>query len=171
MSVKILFLDDIFSPLFRKQFPADQLIWDDNWISSLEQGLADSEAKIGVCIELVKSGDIDSCRELIKKEKPDLVLLDLFWPEDAQRKFGDRRRATDIAIDTLKRIREAFPVLPVICYTVQPDRELMEEAYAAGATIFLEKVVLALAEIQSPLKYILFYLLRQMQSKAESGLK
>ena len=161
MNAKILFLDDIFSPLFRKQFPADQLIWDDNWISSVEQGLADSETKIGVNLEFIKSGDIDSCSELIKKEKPDLVLLDLFWPEDAQRKFGDRSRATDISIDTIKRIRESFPVLPVICYTVQPDRELMEEAYAAGATIFLEKVVMAMPEIQSPLKYILFYLLRQ----------
>ncbi|MFZ2634648.1 MAG: hypothetical protein WA081_07355 [Desulfosalsimonadaceae bacterium] len=161
MNAKILFLDDIFSPLFRKQFPPDQLIWDDNWISSVEQGLADSETKIGVNLEFIKSGDIDSCPELIKKEKPDLVLLDLFWPEDAQRKFGDRSRATDISIDTIKRIRESFPVLPVICYTVQPDRELMEEAYAAGATIFLEKVVMAMPEIQSPLKYILFYLLRQ----------
>jgi DNA-binding NarL/FixJ family response regulator len=161
MNAKILFLDDIFSPLFRKQFPADQLIWDDNWISSVEQGLADSETKIGVNLEFIKSGDIDSCPELIKKEKPDLVLLDLFWPEDAQRKFGDRSRATDISIDTIKRIRESFPVLPVICYTVQPDRELMEAAYAAGATIFLEKVVMAMPEIQSPLKYILFYLLRQ----------
>ncbi len=165
MDAKILFLDDIFSPLFRKQFPPDQLIWDDNWISSLEQGLADSETKIGVNIEFIKSGEIDSCRDLIEKEKPDLVLLDLFWPEDAQRKFGDRSRATDISIDAVKKIRESFPVLPVICYTVQPDRGLMEEAYSAGATIFLEKVVMALPEIQSPLKYILFYLLRQMQSK------
>ncbi len=59
MNAKILFLDDIFSPLFRKQFPQDQLVWDDNWIASLEQGLGDSEIKTGVRLELIKSGDID----------------------------------------------------------------------------------------------------------------
>jgi DNA-binding NarL/FixJ family response regulator len=161
MNAKILFFDDIFSPLFRKQFPADQLIWDDNWIASLEQGLGDSEAKTGVGFELIKTGDIDSCLELTEKEKPDLVLLDLFWPEDAKRKYGDRSRATDISIDSVKSIRKSFPDIPIICYTIQPDRELMENVYAAGATIFLEKVTMALQEIQGPLKYILFYLLRQ----------
>ena len=167
MNAKILFLDDIFSPLFRKQFPQDQLVWDDNWIASLEQGLGDSEIKTGVRLELIKSGDIDSCQELIKKEKPDLVLLDLFWPEDAKRKYGDRFRATDISIDSVKGIRECFPDIPIICYTMHPERELMERAYAAGATIFLEKVAIAMQEIQGPLKYVIYYLLRQMRSKAE----
>ncbi len=163
MKAKVLFFDDIFSPIFREQFPPDQLIWDDNWIASLEQGLADSEIKTGVAFELVKSGDIDSYKELIKKEKPDMVLLDLFWPEHAEKKYADRRRATDIAIEAVKGIRSIDSNLPIICYTVKPVRELMEAVYSAGATIFLEKVAMALPEIQSPLKYILFYILMQKQ--------
>ena len=50
---------------------------------------------------------------------------------------------------------------------MHPERELMERAYAAGATIFLEKVAIAMQEIQGPLKYVIYYLLRQMRSKAE----
>jgi hypothetical protein len=37
----------------------------------------------------------------------------------------------------------------------------MERSYAAGATFFLEKVPLAIAEAHSTLKYIMIYLMRR----------
>ena len=47
MRAKILFFDDIFSDLFRKELPADQLVWDDNWVAALEQGLTESDQRTG----------------------------------------------------------------------------------------------------------------------------
>jgi DNA-binding NarL/FixJ family response regulator len=86
--------------------------------------------------------------------------LDLYWYEQAKKTYGDVRKAVDVSIDALKGIRKAYPDLPVIQYTVKPDKEIMDLAYAAGATFFLEKVPLAIAEVHSALKYIMIYLMR-----------
>ncbi|MBL0715382.1 MAG: response regulator [Desulfosarcina sp.] len=161
MKAKVLFFDDIFSDLFRNELPPDQLVWDDNWIVAVEQGLAESDERSGYVFDLVKTGEINSWRRLIEEEKPDIVLLDLFWPAEASVKFKDRNRGSDIALEVTAGIHDAFPTLPVACYTLKPDKDLMEKAYRDGATIFLEKVALALPEVQSPLKYILIYLMKQ----------
>ena len=164
MKVKILFFDDIFSDLFRKQNDSEQLIWDDNWVSSIEEELTDSKYNIGTTFELAKSGDIESWQEIVTKEKPDIILLDLFWPEQAKLKYGDGRRGMDISLEVIPAIRKVFPSLPVVCYTVKPDQDMLEKAYQAGATLFLEKVPLAIPEVHSSLKFILIYLLRQGQT-------
>ena len=155
MKVKILLFDDILSHLFRTSLPKDQLVWDDNWISALEQSFAESGNGSGVSFELLKSGKIDSCLEIISKEQPDIILIDLFWPEEAWEKFGDRSRGIDIALDAIAEIRSAFPKLPIICHTVKPAPEIMQRVYMAGATFFMEKVSLPLPEVQSPLRYII----------------
>ena len=160
MKAKVLFFDDIFSDLFRRDLPADQLVWDDNWVAALEQGLTESDQRTGFIFDLVKSGNIESCIDQIKVEKPDIVMIDLFWPAEAAAKYGDRNLGSNISFDAMKLIRQEFPELPIICYTLKPDKEVMDKAYQSGATIFLEKISLALAEVQSPLKYILIYLLK-----------
>ena len=80
-----------------------------------------------------------------------------------EKKWGDVRRAADISLDALKQIRDAYNTLPIIQYTLKPDKELMDQSYAAGATFFLEKVPLAIAEVHCALKYIMIYLLRENQ--------
>ncbi len=161
MKVKVLFFDDIFSKLFRDELPQDQLVWDDNWVAAVEKGLSESDDRSGVIFDLVKTGDIDAWREIIEQEKPDIILIDLFWPAQASVKFKDRNRGADISLSAIAAIRNEFPDLPIACYTLKPDKDLLEQAYRNGATIFLEKVALALPEVQSPLKYVLIYLMRQ----------
>lgn len=159
MKIKVLFLDDIFSGEFRQTLDSEQLAFDDMWAQSIETEFAQSQ-NIGVEFEIVKSGDIDAWQPLIEKEKPDLVLLDLYWHEQAKKKFGNVRKAVDISLDALKEIRKTYANLPVIQYTLKPDKDMMERSYAAGATFFLEKVPLAVAEVHSALKYIMIYLMR-----------
>jgi DNA-binding NarL/FixJ family response regulator len=159
VNIKVLFLDDIFSDTFRKTLDPEQLVFDDTWVASIEKELTNTTI-IGVDFQIIKSGDIDGWRALLKKEKPDLVLLDLYWHEQAKKKYGDARKAVDISLDALKEIRKVYPELPVIQYTLKPDKEIMDRSYAAGATFFLEKVPLAIAEVHSALKYIMIYLLR-----------
>jgi DNA-binding NarL/FixJ family response regulator len=159
LEIKILFLDDIFSDTFRKTLDPEQLVFDDTWVASIEKELTNTKI-IGVDFQIIKSGDIDGWKTLLKKEKPDLVLLDLYWHEQAKKKYGDARKAVDISLDALKKIRKVYPDLPVIQYTVKPDKEIMDQSYAAGATFFLEKVPLAIAEVHSALKYIMIYLMR-----------
>lgn len=158
MKIKVLFLDDIFSDMFRQTHDSEQLAFDDAWVESIEKELSSSKIA-GVDFEIVKSGDIDQWQSLIDLEKPDLVLLDLYWYEQAK-KTGGAQSAVDISLDALKGMRKAYPDLPVIQYTVKPDKEIMDRSYAAGATFFLEKVPLAVAEVHSALKYIMIYLMR-----------
>lgn len=165
MKVKVLFFDDIFSDLFREKHEKEELTWDDNWIDSIFKALDDSTQRIGVSFEVIKSGEIDSWEALIKKEDPDIILLDLFWVEQAQQKYNDRNRAMDISMDAMQQICKAFPDLPVVCYTIKPDHELMERAFKSGATFFLEKVPLAIPEVHSALKYIFIHLMRQVQKE------
>lgn len=165
MKVKVLFFDDIFSDIFREKHLKEELAWDDNWIDSIVKALDESTQRIGVSFEIIKSGEIDAWEALIKKEDPDIILLDLFWVEQAQQKYNDRNRAMDISLDAMQQIREAFPSIPVVCYTIKPDHELMERAYKAGAAFFLEKVPLAIPEVHSSLKYIFIHLMRQVQKE------
>ena len=93
-------------------------------------------------------------------EKPDVILMDYYWPEHARKKYGDRERGGEISMDTLRQIRQALPDLPVISYTIKPDREVLDSAYANGVTFFLEKVAMAVPEVHNALKYIIIYLMR-----------
>ncbi|BBO88128.1 response regulator [Desulfosarcina ovata] len=165
MKAKVLFFDDIFSDIFREKHLKEELAWDDNWIDSISKSLDESTQRIGVSFEIIKSGEIDAWEALIKKENPDIILLDLFWVEQAQQKYNDRNRAVDISMDVMQQVRKSFPSIPVVCYTIKPDYQLMERAYEAGATFFLEKVPLAIPEVHSSLKYILIYLIRQVQKE------
>ena len=164
MKAKVLFFDDIFSDLFRKQHDSEQLVWEDNWISSIEEGLLNPKEDVGITFALVRNGDIESWRKIVTNENPDIMLLDLFWPEQAKLKYGDVRRGMDISLEIIPKIRKAFPSLPVVCYTMKPDQNMLEKAYCAGATLFLEKVPLAVPEVHSSLKYIFIYLLQQRQT-------
>lgn len=161
MKIKVLFFDDIFSEMFRETHDSEQLAFDDAWVASIEKELTNPKIA-GVDFEIVKSGDIDQWQTLIDREKPDMVLLDLYWYEQAK-KTGGAQSAVDIGLDALKDLRKAFPDLPVIQYTVKPDKEIMDRSYAAGATFFLEKVPLAIAEVHSALKYLMIYLMRTKQ--------
>lgn len=161
MKVKILFFDDIFSNLFRKEHKETDLVWDDTWVNSLENALTSANDRLGVTFSLAKSGEIESWKRIVEKEKPDVVIMDHYWPEHALKKYGDRERGGEISLNTLRQLRRTFPDLPVISYTIKPDRELLEAAYANGVTFFLEKVAMAVPEVHNALKYIIIYLLRK----------
>lgn len=165
MKVKILFFDDIFSEIFRRQLSSEDLAMDDGWVHSVEQELVKADSSTGVAFDVRKSGDIEACCQVIEKEKPDAILLDLFWPEQSLARYGDKGRAAQIALEALKKIRQAFPSLPVVCFTVKPDRDLLEEVYETGATFFLEKIPLSLPEVHSTLKYVLVYLLKYARKR------
>jgi CheY-like chemotaxis protein len=163
MTIKVLLLDDIFSSLFRNKFSTNQLVWNDNWVASIEDAFIASEKSTGISFELIKSGKIESWQEIIENEKPDILILDISWPEQAMEKYGDRLRAAEISLNILPEIRTAYPSLPVICHTAKPEKELIERAYKAGATFFVEKVGMSMPEVQVSLVYIIIYLLRQVQ--------
>lgn len=160
MTAKILILDDIYSDIFRNKLQKDQLAWDDNWAASIEQALTSQDSIEGSEFNVVKSGEIDSVSDIMQKEKPDAVILDLFWPENANQNFGDRSRGMDISMEALKIIREKDKKIPVICHTVKPNKETLDTAYENGATFFLEKISVAIPEVQKHLKYIIMNLLR-----------
>ena len=160
MKAKILFFDDIFSDRFREKLSPEHLALDENWVAAVTKALTEPDDITDMTFELSKHGDIEAWKEIIEKEKPNVILLDLFWPEEAFVKYKDRSRGSDISLEALESIRKAFPDLPVVCYTVKPDKALLDGTYARGATIFMEKLPLALPEVQRPLKYVLLYLLK-----------
>lgn len=160
MKVKILYFDDIFSNLFRKEHKETDLVWDDNWVNSLENALTDANDRLGVTFSLVKSGEIESWKRIVEEERPDVILMDYYWPEQAWKKYGDRERGGEISMDALREIRQSFPDLPVISYTIKPDSKVLDTAYGNGVTFFLKKVSMAVPEVHDALKYIIIYLLR-----------
>ena len=166
MSTKILFLDDIFSDQFRRKLSSEHLAFDDGWVSAVTKTLTNGSDDTGRAFQVIKSGDLNNWQALMESEQPDVVLLDCFWPEQALAKFGDRKREAEVGLSVIPGMRKAFPDLPIICYTVKPSEELIDRAYSLGASFFLEKVPLPMPEVQSPLKYVLIYLLRQ---KEEAG--
>jgi DNA-binding NarL/FixJ family response regulator len=60
------------------------------------------------------------------QDGPDIVLLDIKMPETN-------------GFAWLKSIREAFPHLPVVMYSITSDEDMVEEAYEMGANLVLKK--------------------------------
>jgi DNA-binding NarL/FixJ family response regulator len=164
MNAKILFFDDIFSSLFRKEHNANELIWDDNWVSSLEKAFHDQNDRLEITFNLVKSGDIENWKGVIDKEKPDTIIMDYYWPEHAKKKYGDQKKGGEISIETIKQIRKLYPNLPIISYTIKPDRQILDAAYESGVTFFLEKIAMAMPEVHNTLKYVIIYLLKNKKN-------
>ena len=52
MNIKVLFLDDIFSDLFRNKVDSEQLIFDDTWSESLEKELVHKKVS-GIDFQIV----------------------------------------------------------------------------------------------------------------------
>ncbi len=164
MATKILFFDDIFSEQFRRKLSSEHLAFDDGWVSAVTKTLTNGSDDTGRAFQVIKSGDLDNWQVLMEQVAPDVVLLDCFWPEQALVKYGDRKREAEVGLSIIPDMRKAYPHLPIICYTVKPSEELIERAYGLGASFFLEKVPLPMPEVQSPLKYVLIYLLRQKEA-------
>ncbi len=159
MKAKILFFDDIFSDAFRETLDSHELLWDDNWVKAVETSLTEGKKTAGMDFKLVKSGEIENSLDVIEAQKPDALLLDMFWAEQAKQLHGDGSKGVEVGLGALRRIRAVHPDLPIVAYTMKPDVTLMERAYAAGATFFAEKNPMALPEVQNALVYILHYLL------------
>jgi two-component system nitrate/nitrite response regulator NarL len=73
-----------------------------------------------------EAGDGETAAQLISRERPDVVLLDLRMP------------ALD-GIGTLRRVRSAGIDVPVMFLTAFPYPELVDQALAAGAAACLSK--------------------------------
>jgi two-component system KDP operon response regulator KdpE len=80
--------------------------------------------------EVVSAQDGVSCISEARKEKPDLILLDLGLPA------GD-------GFIALERLRGLLPLTgtPIVVLTGRSDEEARNRAMAAGATAFYEKSV------------------------------
>lgn len=80
--------------------------------------------------EVAFAQDGVSCISQARREKPDLILLDLGLPA------GDGYK-------TLERIRGLLPLAdtPVIVYTAQSEETAKQKAMAAGADMFFEKTI------------------------------
>lgn len=78
--------------------------------------------------EVVFANDGLTCISMARKEKPDLILLDLGLPA------GD-------GFITLERLRGLLPVAdtPVVVFTAQGEDEARERAMSLGAKAFFEK--------------------------------
>ena len=159
MKKKILFLDDIFSEAFRETLDSQALMWDDNWVKSVEEAFAESKEIVGVEFKLLMSGDIESSLAVIEDKKPDALLLDMFWSEQAKMLLGDSNKGEEVGLGALRKIRDANPELPIIVYTMKPNAALMTKAYEAGATFFSAKNSIALPDVQISIIYMLHYLL------------
>ncbi|MEW6402254.1 MAG: response regulator transcription factor [Chloroflexota bacterium] len=100
------------------------LIADDHQI--VRRGLRmtlDAEDDMKVVAEASDGGEVPA---LVKKHKPDVVLLDLQMPEQN-------------GIETLKQLRPDFPDLPVLILTSFSDDARLHAALRAGASGFLLK--------------------------------
>ena len=71
----------------------------------------------------------DEATELIKKEKPDIALLDI-------RLYGQKS-----GIDVAEYIQETDPTLPYIIVSSQYDQEYIEKAKKAGASGYITKPI------------------------------
>jgi DNA-binding response OmpR family regulator len=80
--------------------------------------------------QVVFANDGLTCISMARKEKPDLILLDLGLPA------GD-------GFVTLERLRGLLPVAdtPVVVFTAQGEAEARERAMSLGADAFFEKSV------------------------------
>ena len=64
--------------------------------------------------------------ELIRREQPHIVLLDIHLPDQS-------------GLDALRDMRATFPDVPVVILTMSDDPEYVEEAVRAGAVGYLVK--------------------------------
>lgn len=87
-------------------------------------------------------GGLDACREAAEIE-PDVVLLDLSMPDLS-------------GFDTMQRIHQRDPALPVVILTANADPDVEAEARRAGASGFVAKgtrlddIVIVLQEATEP---------------------
>lgn len=84
-----------------------------------------NEADVAVVGE---AGDGDEALRSVDSVHPDVMLLDVKMP-------------TVDGLETLRRLRERSPELPVLILTVHDDPEYVEEALRSGATGYLLKSV------------------------------
>jgi len=73
-----------------------------------------------------EAGDHATALELVASERPDVLLLDLTFPE------GD-------ALPLLRRLRASYPEVRVVVLTMHADPETVRQAIAAGAAGYLVK--------------------------------
>lgn len=78
--------------------------------------------------EVVVAGDGVACMSVVRKENPDLIVLDLGLPA------GD-------GFKTLERLKSLVPFsgIPVVVLTARDASEAKERALDAGASAFFEK--------------------------------
>jgi len=93
--------------------------------------------------EIVTALDGESALEVIRKEKPDVILLDLILPK----------------IDGLEVLRlikkdKEFSSIPVIILTNRGEKDLIEKAIKLGAAAFITKITYTPTEVVSKVKSI-----------------
>ncbi|MDX2287135.1 MAG: response regulator [Bacteroidia bacterium] len=91
--------------------------------------------------EMMHAVTLAAGRELIRREQPDVILLDLQLPDS----FG---------LETFESLHEAFPAYPVIVLTGAADADdLGNWAVERGAQDFLEKGILSAQLLQKAISY------------------
>lgn len=98
------------------------LIADDSWIARMNL----NKTLKPLSATLLEAEDGAMAMEIIRKEKPDLILLDLLMPE---------MDGTDI----LRLMKEESIDIPVIVFSADTQEETEKEVNALGAIAFIHK--------------------------------
>ncbi len=75
--------------------------------------------------EVIPTHDGEECLDKLKKEKPDLILLDILMPMSG--------------VDVLKRIHKSNPETKMIMFTVMGQERVIKECKELGAVDFITK--------------------------------
>ncbi len=126
----------MFSPL-KKIFIVDDSILN---IKIIEKYLSHNYIEIISCLESKKALD------LIRKEQPDLILLDIHMPDIT-------------GLEILKNIKEdpIISFIPVIMMTASEDKSLLLQVYKLGSIDFIHKPIMK-EELLSKIHNYLFHL-------------
>jgi two-component system chemotaxis response regulator CheY len=103
--------------------PTLLLVDDDKFVRNL---LRDAITESGLEVRLLEAADGEEGLEIASRERPALVLLDLFMP----RRSG---------LEVLTAIREASPETRVLIVSSMDAEPVVEQALAAGAVGFVGK--------------------------------
>lgn len=94
--------------------------------------------------DIITARDGEEALTLIKKEKPDVILLDLMLP-----------KVDGIEVLRILKKDSASSSIPVVVLTNRGEREIIEKAASLGAKAYITKITYTPTEVVSKVKAVL----------------
>ncbi len=136
------------------------LVTDDHAV--LRQGLKQILVEGIPQVEFLEAGNAEETLEILHRQTPDLLVLDIFLP--------DRN-----GMQLLKEIRRKYPCLPVLVLSSAPEEQMAIPMLKAGAKGYLNKqaapedLVLAIRKIQEGGTYLSSRMVERFLAKIPLG--